>query len=525
MAMDNCLIVCKSLLRSLGVPYTQRFLKEKLLKHPEPESLLAISDILAEYNLESLALQLSKEKLDQMPLPCVVQINQNPHPYFSFLTQVSADWVEYLDEKGKLIKQSRIEFLKKWTGITLVVENGENAGEPGYLQHRKDQIIYNSLLFLLGAVGLGWFIGNLIGWEIYTSYSMGNISFLLLKLAGLGVSAILLWSEVDNKNAAITQFCGGGENLDCNSVIDSFSIGGPISLGNLAFAYFLAGFSLLIFSSYSGSAIGFLGLLSYSSLMIVPISLYYQGVKLKKWCRLCLWISGILVVELALSHFLLSDLAWPAFGELSLFSFIFLASVLAWISLKPYLMAQKELYTTKSKLAKVLSNKELFDYFLSTSRQITFSPEGLGIFLKGPKAKYHVLKVCNPYCGPCSSTHPILEQLYEAGNIDLQIVFVPGGGDEVRIKTIRHLMGIASKSNIEQTRLALDDWYRQDQKDHEAFAKNYPLNGELEKQESNIQAMKDWAEKEQITHTPTIFINGYELPSTYAVEDLKYVLN
>jgi hypothetical protein len=37
--------------------------------------------------------------------------------------------------------------------------------------------------------------------------------------------------------------------------------------------------------------------------------------------------------------------------------------------------------------------------------------------------------------------------------------------------------------------------------------------------------MLDWAEKKQITHTPTIFINGYELPSTYAVEDLKYVLS
>jgi thiol-disulfide isomerase/thioredoxin len=195
------------------------------------------------------------------------------------------------------------------------------------------------------------------------------------------------------------------------------------------------------------------------------------------------------------------------------------------MSLKPYLMTQKDLETTKSKLAKVLSNRELFDYFLSNSKQITSNPEGLGIFLKGPKAKYHVLKVCNPYCGPCAHTHPLLEQLYEAGNIDLQIVFVPGGGDEVRIKTIRHLMGIASKGNIDQTRLALDDWYGQDQKDYEAFAKNYPLNGELVKQESNIQAMLDWAEKEQIDHTPTIFINGYELPSTYVVEDLKYVIN
>ncbi|MGM0946969.1 MAG: DsbA family protein [Bacteroidota bacterium] len=198
---------------------------------------------------------------------------------------------------------------------------------------------------------------------------------------------------------------------------------------------------------------------------------------------------------------------------------------LAWISLKPYFMAQKELYTTKSKLAKVLSNRELFDYFLSKSRQITSNPEGLGIFLNGANPKYHVLKVCNPYCGPCARTHPLLEQLYEAGNIDLQIVFVPGGGDEVRLKTIRHLLGIASQGDFEKTRQALNEWYSQEKKEYEAFAAKYPLNGELAKQESNIKSMLDWADKEQIDHTPTIFINGYELPSTYAVEDLKYVLN
>jgi thiol-disulfide isomerase/thioredoxin len=522
--MENSIFCIKKLFDQIKLQYTEPYLKEKLLTHPEPDSLLAISDTLAEYKVESLALQLGEDKLDQLPLPCVVQISQNPYPYFTCLSQVTEDWVEYLDEKGKLIKVSRKEFVTQWTGATLVVEKGEHSGEPGYTKRRKEQLIYQSLLILTGAVGLAWIIGNLIGLDYNTSFSFGAISLFILKLAGLGISAILLWSEVDKNNAAITQFCSGGESVDCNSVIDSFSIGGLISLGNVAFAYFLAGTSLLLISSFSESALSLMGLLSYSSLAIIPFSLFYQGVKLKKWCRLCLWISVILVVELAVSQFLLPDLAWPKLGELALFSFIFLASVLAWISLKPYLMAQKELYTTKSKLAKVLSNKELFDYFISTSRQITFNPEGLGIFLKGPKAKYHVLKVCNPYCGPCARTHPLLEQLYEAGNIDLQIVFVPGGGDEIRIKTIRHLMGIASKSNIEQTRRALDDWYLPEQKDYDVFAAKYPLNGELAKQESNIQAMLVWAEKEKISHTPTIFINGYELPSAYGVEDLKYVL-
>jgi thiol-disulfide isomerase/thioredoxin len=188
------------------------------------------------------------------------------------------------------------------------------------------------------------------------------------------------------------------------------------------------------------------------------------------------------------------------------------------------LMAQKELYTTKSKLAKVLSNKELFDYFLSSSRRIASNPEGLGIFLKGQNSKYHVLKVCNPYCGPCARTHPLLEQLYEAGNIDLQILFLPGGGDEIRMKTISHLMGISSAGNQQQTRKALDDWYLPEQKDYDVFAAKYPMNGDLTQQAQHIIAMQVWAEKEQINHTPTIFINGYELPSAYAVEDLKYVL-
>jgi len=35
--------------------------------------------------------------------------------------------------------------------------------------------------------------------------------------------------------------------------------------------------------------------------------------------------------------------------------------------------------------------------------------------------------------------------------------------------------------------------------------------------------MKAWCEKEGITHTPTIFINGYKLPKEYRIEDLKEI--
>ncbi|MDO5968182.1 hypothetical protein Q4Q35_00025 [Flavivirga aquimarina] len=54
--------------------------------------------------------------------------------------------------------------------------------------------------------------------------------------------------------------------------------------------------------------------------------------------------------------------------------------------------------------------------------------------------------------------------------------------------------------------------------------KKYPMDGELEQQNDKIEAMHNWCVAEKITHTPTISINGYELPKEYNVDDLREIL-
>ncbi|MCL6258553.1 cysteine peptidase family C39 domain-containing protein [Aquiflexum sp. TKW24L] len=522
--MKNSYLVTRKLLELLEIPFTSHFLNDLIDSHPEQESLLSISDTLTKYKVDSLAIQIGEDKLDQIPLPSVVQMNGDSYPIFSCVSKVSEDKVTYLDEKGKISEISRKEFVTKWTGITLLIEKKENASEPGYEKRRKENLTYLSLIFLLGTVGILWLIGLLGSLDGNVSYLIGVWSLFFLKSAGLLISAVLLWTEIDKENAAIKEFCSGGKTVDCNTVLDSFSLGGSISLSSIAFAYFFSGVSLLMITSFSGSALQLLKTLSFASLVIVPISLYYQGVKIKKWCLLCLWISGVLILEFVSSQMLLTNLDPTGLMELSLFTFLSLASILIWLKLKPFLLSKGEKYRYKSKLAKFMSNREVFDFLASGSRKITSNPEGLGIFLKGESSKYHILKVCNPYCGPCAKTHPLLEELYEAGNIDLQILFLSGGNDEVKLNTVRHLMGVASKGDAAYTRKALDDWYLPNVKDYSVFASKYPLNGELKRQEDTVKKMEAWCEAEQITHTPTIFINGHELPESYTVEDLKYVL-
>ncbi|SDA92115.1 hypothetical protein SAMN03080617_03511 [Algoriphagus alkaliphilus] len=185
---------------------------------------------------------------------------------------------------------------------------------------------------------------------------------------------------------------------------------------------------------------------------------------------------------------------------------------------------QDELYKAKRDLAKLKSNKQLFQAAFSQSRKMQNVPQGLGILMKGETPKHQVIKVCSPYCNPCSRVHPVLESLFDTGNIDLQILFTPGRGDEQKEKTVRHLLAIESKGDSKLTQQALDDWYGAEKKDYSAFAAKYPMNGELIQQEEKMKAMEDWCEKENISYTPTLFIDGYELPKEYNVEDLKYIL-
>ncbi len=51
------------------------------------------------------------------------------------------------------------------------------------------------------------------------------------------------------------------------------------------------------------------------------------------------------------------------------------------------------------------------------------------------------------------------------------------------------------------------------------------MNGELLQQGDKIDAMDKWCNAMEIKTTPTIFINGYQLPDAYSIEDLQYFLS
>lgn len=527
--MDNCVTVLKLLLNQLNIKYTNSYVEDCILSHPEHPSLLCLSDTLDKYQVGNLPVKINREKFQELPLPCIAQLSNNGG-MFHILVSYSNEETIYLDEKGKSISISTDEFLKKWTGICLLIEKKTESSEPDIEKKLAERNTITILTWAGALFLLLWLVFRFINSPVILDSSTLFIGgYTLLNIVGLAMGTILLWYEVDKYNPTLQNFCTGGKKINCDSVLNSKYakiLGGKLSLGLVGFSYFFGTLGFLIIDGFKMSSMIPLSYLSLASLPFVILSGYYQGLVLKQWCKFCITVQLVLVLEaltILVGGFFYGDAEIQA---LPLLFALLLFPLPIWIRLKPLILKEKEFSIYKRGLKKLKNNPDVFEGLLSRTKAIEYNPNGLGIIFKNAKAKYDIIKVCNPYCTPCSKAHPILDELYEKGKINLQIIFTSYKNHKVDKgkKVIGHLLALNEKCNKKKAQEALEHWYATYPKNYDSFSNMYPLNGELAQQENKINAMENWCNEVDIKHTPTIFINNRELPESYGVEDLKDLL-
>ncbi len=529
--MDNCVYATKRLLTLLNVKNTKKYLEDSILSHPEHPSLLAVSDTLKKYNIATLAVQIDEEKLNDMPLPCIVQIKKHGTSLFFVLNKISEKEVEYYNDKNKPTKASKEEFLKMWTGICLLVETSEDSKEIDIDKKLFSINFVKRLKIFIAFLLLSWIVISFLNSQQSASLvpATFTIFYTLLKITGLIVGGLLLWFDIDQYNPTLQNFCkGNSKKINCNSVLTSKHsklFKDTLSLSELSFAYFFGTLFFLIISQFSYYSLSISALISFVTLPVIALSIYYQAYIIKQWCKFCIIIQAVLLSEIFVSFFGNFYTSNVTLETLPLLLALLLIPILVWKLVKPLLEIEKETNIHKRGLKKIKNNPSVLEGLLQKSRKIATPIEGLGISITNETAKYHVVKVCNPYCGPCAKAHPILEDLVKKGAINLQVLFTASSDTkDLKTKLVSHFLAIDNLRETKETQKALGDWYLADQKDYETFANKYPMNGELELQKNKIETMRAWCNTENITHTPTIFINGYELPKEYSIEDLQEVL-
>jgi|AGTN01.3.fsa_nt_gi Predicted membrane protein len=534
--LHNCEEIAFHVCKLFGVRVTTASLRFSLSEHPDFPSLLSLSDVLQHYGIANTSLQVKEpEKLIKLQTPFVVQVKgeKTDSLLFAVVYAITSGQVEWSNpETHKKETISFYKFKALFTGYAQFYEVRANAGEIDYgikLKKEKVSNFVNSALAL--SIPVLTLIISIAVFIVRGADGLYSILYVLITLVGAITGALLIFYEIDQHNPILQKVCTGGKRTNCAAILHSKGskiFGIPWSV--IGFSYFMGVLAVLLAGGvFDPQILSIAAWINVLTLPYIVYSVYYQRSVVKQWCPMCL------TVQIALLLLFIISLAG---GFLFVQSFSFYSVLPFIISIGIVFMAVHLLQSAikKGKVAMQYSrrlqrlkyNPQIFETLLANQKKITESTDNIGITLGNPKGKIHLIKVCNPYCIPCSLTHPILDELL--GNnpeIKLQIIYsVSEAENDYRNKPVKTLLTIAQTSTSEQIREALNNWYLPIEKDYESFNKQYYFdNSILEEKSRAIKKMREWCEKTEIKFTPTFFINDYQLPDIYTVEDLRYFLS
>lgn len=536
--LQHCEEAVKQLFKKLRLKITDTTLRKDLQEHPDYPSLASIMDVFRNYGIRNEAYKIKRENLADVPLPFIAHIKADKLPFnlFAPVFKVDTDSLElYNPETHRVEKWGNSRLEMSYQGVVLAVDADGVEGEREY--YKKSAKEKSRLRFGIVAVfllPLMTFFACLL--SIFYKPDASIVAptfFILLILFGCFVTAILLWHEIDEYNPALNQICQPSKKVNCSRVLSSKAANiFKISWSSLGFTYFLGSLlTMMITGMYNKSVLEVLSWVNVLTLPYLIFSIYYQWHVVKQWCLLCLVVQGLLLFQFIVAfaggfHDLLFIEEMPFDSFLAVFFtyiFVFLITqILMRVLMESKVNGQKAL-----NLQRLKHNRQIFETLLSRGRVIDRSTAGLGITLGNPNAKYQLVKVCNPYCGPCSNAHPIVDDLlYSNYDLQVQIIFTAHGNkDDIMTPPVQHLLAIAKRGDELLIRKSLDDWYLPQKKNYNTFAAKYPNIGMLEDQNEKIRSMRAWCDAVDISFTPTFFLNGRQLPDLYEIKDLRYLLD
>ncbi len=125
-------------------------------------------------------------------------------------------------------------------------------------------------------------------------------------------------------------------------------------------------------------------------------------------------------------------------------------------------------------------------------------------------------------CSPCAKTHEILHELLDSMDAGLSVRFtIDKAKNGKHMQAVEYMLQLLAGKGADYKRQVLHDWYLL--MDLEQFSKKYPLR-EKNNVDRLLKKQEKWAKETGISFTPTIFINGNELPGQYTADDLIFVL-
>lgn len=408
------------------------------------------------------------------------------------------------------------------------------------MDNEHQQFLSREKMVKTGLVTFGLSVFLFFALMLILNFKWQYLLLLTTAFGGTILGFLLTAKDVGIRYDIVESFCNSGQNINCDWVLNSDEaiLFGQFKLSDAVLSYFF--FQLIatgIWIQIGSDATAILSILFVFSMFSIPVvgySFYMQGVKLKSWCRLCLLVGTVLLVQAILfgwmyttGIFVISDLGiWPVTQTILLVAIIGSIEFL----LKSKVQQSSEAIEAEIVANRVKYNPEVFTHLLLTEKREDTTPFEREILIGKPHTPIQVTMAASLVCGPCKEGFEKAVQLIQSypQHVNLSIRFaIPT--PEKRNETIQPAEFILSvwldhiytkeDQSVKTVRI-LKDWYSL--LNLEKFNEKYPfeVNGQSKKLQYLVEQHADWFNRAGIHRTPTFFINSYRLPIGYRIKDI-----
>lgn len=513
-------------LQLLRLPVARHECQQLIQSHPDYPALVSVSDTLDSLGVNNYVAQFDEAEIDEIAFPYLAHLSD---------TRGNGDLV--LITNAAELAAARAN-QAAWSGIVVQADGMRVPPSPAQArqvaqEHRMSLV--HKLALGLGVVVVPQPFFYFHGWLLAVGYAAA--------LVGVAVGWILLAKNLGITSELVEDFCGGGVQAGCDDVLqaDPVQLFDFFTLSDAAAAYFSWQVGLLALVAVApATGTGLAALVGTAALLGLPVvgfSLYYQQVVAKAWCRLCLVVDAVLLVQAGVALYALAQapVAWPAFSVGSSLTAVLalLAVSCLVLLLKQFGVRFNEVKDRELRLLRTKNSVPLFTAALVQQPRADLRGFNQELVLGNPAAPIELVMVSNPFCAPCKQQHEQLDHLLALypEKLKVRLRFVVSSADTGRFPTATHYLLQYWLTNIwgtpnESARTAamLHDWYAVMNLDkfsatHPAdFTGDYSLSTQLGTQHYV------WVKQHGIARTPTLYVNGYQFPSAYKVADLQLML-
>ena len=531
--------ILNTFLDLIEVKHTESFTDQYFNEHPHKYNLFGLSKILFDYGVENEAIRIpDKEKnIFNIITPFIAQYGGD----FVAVHKIDNEQVSFI-WKGIDHVLSAAKFVEGWTGIVLFAKVSEKSGEPDYKEHKKTETLnfLKRFAFISSLCLIALFA------YIYKSYytNLGVSLLLSVNLAGMYIGWLLLLKQMRIQSQYADKICSLFKQKDCNNILESpaAKLFGIIGWSEIGFGYFSANVLLLLFFPASLAAIALLNILT---LPFTLWSVWYQGFKAKQWCALCLIVLALLwaifIVNLLFSPVIAN--IFPVIGSdkviyfhLFIVIFSYFASILSINFLTPKLNSEKTIRSLKQSMNSMKADEDVFTALLKKQPFYeTYNCDSI-IHFGNPDSKLQLTILINPNCNPCAKMHKMIKELLKNTNYGISVQYVLSSFGENHNLTNKYLIAfylaeknhtptLGSPNHLQREMRLLkvfNGWFEKGKALRDDYFKDMALDMENPEIEIEFEKHEAWKQKSQIKATPTVLVNGYKLPESYKVEDLRY---